>query len=43
MSSIKAVFLNISQNLQENTYAGVKVVQRPAALLKRDSRTRVFL
>ena len=46
--SVKKVFLEISQNSQENTCARVsffnKVADlRPATLLKRDSGTGVFL
>ena len=48
--SVKKVFLEISQNSQENTCARVSFLiklqalgLRPATLLKRDSGTDVFL
>ena len=42
--SVKKLFLEISQNSQENTCARVSArYLRPAALLKRDSGTGVFL
>ena len=46
--SVKKVFLEISQNSQENTCARVSFFNkvaglRPATLLKRDSGTGVFL
>ena len=40
---VKKVFLEISQNSQENTCVRVSFLIRPATLLKRDSDTGVFL